>query len=157
RTERMERHTAVLALEFIRATRARTVDITGGAAELNPFFRFLVTEARRDNRHVMDRCNLTVLLEPGQEDLIEFLASMQVEIVASLPCYSAENVEKQRGRGVYDKSIEALRRLNAAGYGREGSGLTLNLVYNPVSAVLPPPQAQLEADYKRELHERFGL
>src|SRR5215470_16640026 len=157
RPERMDRRTAELALEFVRATEARTVDITGGAAELNASFRFLVTEARRDGRRVMDRCNLTVLFEAGQEDLVEFLAAMQVEIIASLPCYSQDNVDKQRGQGVYEKSIRALRRLNAAGYGREGSGLTLNLVYNPVGAFLPPPQEKLEADYKRELSERFGL
>lgn len=157
RTEIMDRRTAELALEFVRAAGAQTVDITGGAPELNPSFRFLVEQARREGRHVMDRCNLTVLFEPGQEDLGEFLASMQVEVVASLPCYSQENVEKQRGRGVYDKSIQAIRRLNALGYGQEGSGLVLNLVYNPVGAHLPPPQQQLEADYKRELGTRFGL
>jgi len=157
RTESMDRRTAELALEFARAAGARTVDITGGAPELNPSFRFLVEEARRDGRHVMDRCNLTVLFEPGQADLVEFLAEMQVEVVASLPCYSEENVDKQRGQGVYEKSIQALRRLNAVGYGQEGSGLVLNLVYNPLKAFLPPPQPQLEADYKRELDARFGI
>ncbi|MBI3249610.1 MAG: arsenosugar biosynthesis radical SAM protein ArsS [Deltaproteobacteria bacterium] len=157
RTEIMTRQIAAHVLDFVRATDAATVDITGGAPELNPSFRFLVTEARRDRRRVMDRCNLTVLLEPGQDDLIEFLAAMQVEIVASLPCYSLENVDAQRGRGVYDKSIQALLRLNDAGYGRDGSGLTLNLVYNPVGAFLPPPQEQLQADYRRELGERFGI
>lgn len=157
RPERMDRRTAELALEFVRAAEARTVDITGGAPELNPSFRFLVMEARHDGRHVLDRCNLTVLFEPGQEDLVEFLAEMEVEIVASLPCYSQDNVDKQRGQGVYEKSIRALQQLNAVGYGREGSGLTLNLVYNPVGAFLPPPQEKLEADYKRELSERFGL
>jgi radical SAM/Cys-rich protein len=153
----MERPTAELALEFVRAADTRTVDITGGAPELNPSFRFLVEQLRRDGRHVMDRCNLTVLFEPGQEDLAEFLASMQIEVVASLPCYLQENVEKQRGRGVYDKSIQALRRLNDLGYGRADSDLVLNLVYNPVGAHLPPPQPQLEADYKRELGTRFGV
>ena len=157
RTEMMGRRTAELALEFVRAAHARTVDITGGAPELNPWFRFLVEESRRDGRHVIDRCNLTVLLEPGQEDLAEFLARMGVEIIASLPCYLEENVEKQRGRGVYDKSIEALRSLNRLGYGRDDSGLVLNLVYNPVGASLPPPQAVLEEDYKRELGSRFGV
>ncbi len=157
RTEMMSRQTAELALEFVRASEARTVDITGGAPELNPSFRFLVEQVRQDGRQAMDRCNLTVLFEPGQEDLPEFLASHQVEVVASLPCYSKENVTKQRGQGVYEKSIEALRRFNALGYGLEGSGLVLNLVYNPVGAFLPPPQPQLEADYKRELEERFGL
>jgi radical SAM/Cys-rich protein len=116
-----------------------------------------VEQARRDGRRVLDRCNLTVLFEPGQEDLPQFLASLGVEVIASLPCYLAENVEKQRGRGVYEKSIEALRRLNAVGYGQEGSALTLTLVYNPVGTHLPPPQAQLEADYKRELGTRFGI
>ena len=157
RTEIMERPTAELALDFIRAAASQTVDITGGAPELNPSFRWLVEQARRDGRRVIDRCNLTILLEPGQEDLPQFLATMRVEIVASLPCYSEENVTKQRGQGVYDKSIEALRRLNAIGYGKTGSGLTLNLVYNPVGAHLPPPQAKLEDDYKRELGARFGL
>lgn len=157
RTEIMDRRTAELALELVKAAGAQTVDITGGAPELNPSFRFLVKQARRDGRRVMDRCNLTVLFEPGQEDLAVFLASMEVEVVASLPCYLAENVDKQRGRGVYEKSIEALQRLDALGYGQEGSGLVLNLVYNPVGAHLPPPQAKLEADYKRELGARFGI
>lgn len=157
RTESMEQRMVELALEFVRAADARMVDITGGAPELNPSFRFLVEQLRQDGRQVMDRCNLTVLLEPGQEDLAEFLASMRVEVVASLPCYLQENVEKQRGRGVYDKSIHAIRRLNELGYGRGDSGLVLNLVYNPVGAHLPPPQLQLEADYKRELSARFGL
>jgi radical SAM/Cys-rich protein len=157
RTEVMDRRTAELALELVRAAKAQTVDVTGGAPELNPSFRFVVEQARHDGCHVMDRCNLTVLFEPGQEDLPEFLAGLRVEVVASLPCYLAENVEKQRGRGVYEKSIAALRRLNALGYGHEGSGLVLNLVYNPVGAHLPPPQPQLEADYKRELDTRFGI
>lgn len=157
RPEMMDRRTAELALEFAQAANAPTIDITGGAPELNPSFRFLVEEARRDGRHVIDRCNLTVLFEPGQEDLAEFLARMQVEIIASLPCYLKENVEKQRGRGVYEKSIAALRRLNALGYGHEDSGLTLNLVYNPIGPSLPPPQAKLEEEYKRELGARFGL
>ena len=157
RTEMMDRRTAELALAFARAANARTIDITGGAPELNPSFRFLVEASRRDGRHVIDRCNLTIVLEPGQEDVAEFLARMGVEIIASLPCYLEENVEKQRGRGVYDKSIVALRRLNALGYGREDSGLILNLVYNPVGASLPPPQAALEEDYKRELGARFGV
>lgn len=157
RTEMMDRQTAELALEFARAANARTIDLTGGAPELNPWFRFLVEEARRDGRQVIDRCNLTVLFEPGQEDLAEFLARMQVEIIASLPCYLEENVEKQRGRGVYDNSIAALRRLNELGYGRAGSGLALNLVYNPVGPFLPPPQSGLEKDYTRELGSRFGI
>lgn len=157
RTEIMDRRTAELALAFVRAANAVTVDLTGGAPELNPSFRFLVEQALRDGRRVLDRCNLTVLFEPGQEDLPIFLATMGVEVVASLPCYLVENVEKQRGRGVYEKSIEALHRLNAVGYGLEHSDLALNLVYNPIGSHLPPPQAQLEADYKRELRTKFGI
>lgn len=157
RTEIMDRQTVALTLEFVRAADAQTVDITGGAPELNPSFRFLVEQARRDGRRVIDRCNLTVMFEPGQEDLPKFLAAMHVEVVASLPCYLEANVEQQRGRGVYERSIAALRRLNAVGYGQVGSGLVLHLVYNPVTAHLPPPQPQLEADYKRELGKRFGI
>ena len=133
------------------------VDLTGGAPELNPSFRWLVAEARRLGREVIDRCNLTILFEPGMQDLGEFLAAHQVHVVASLPCYQAENVEKQRGRGVFDKSIEALRRLNELGYGRPGSALELDLVYNPVGAFLPPPQKQLEAKYRVELGRQFGI
>ena len=157
RTEIMTAQTAELALDFIRAAAPQMVDITGGAPELNPAFRWLVAQNRQEGRHVIDRCNLTILFEPGQEALPEFLAAQHVEIVASLPCYSIENVTKQRGQGVFEKSIAALRRLNAIGYGRAGSGLTLNLVYNPVGAHLPPPQAQLEEDYKRELGTHFGI
>jgi len=157
RTEIMDRHTAELTLDFIRAAGPQTVDITGGAPELNPSFRWLVEQNRSEGRHVIDRCNLTILFESGQEDLPQFLADQRVEIVASLPCYSEGNVTKQRGQGVYDKSIEALRRLNRIGYGTDDSGLVLNLVYNPVGAYLPPPQATLEIDYKRELGDNFGI
>ena len=157
RTEIMARHMLEHALDLVRAADAQTVDITGGAPELNPSFRYAVETMRGEERRVIDRCNLTILFEPGQQDLAEFLAGMQVEIIASLPCYSEENVTKQRGQGVYDKSIQALRKLNALGYGQAGSGLTLNLIYNPVGAHLPPPQTQLEADYKRELGTRFGI
>ncbi|MGE0823041.1 MAG: arsenosugar biosynthesis radical SAM (seleno)protein ArsS [Candidatus Binatia bacterium] len=157
RTEIMDRRMAGLVQDFIHTADPRTVDITGGAPELNPSFRSLVEHARRDDRHIIDRCNLTVLLEPGQETLPHFLADNQVEIIASLPCYSEENVTKQRGQGVYERSIEALHRLNVLGYGRDNSGLVLNLIYNPVGAHLPPPQATLEEDYKRELDTRFGL
>ena len=157
RTEIMDRSTLDLALDLVRAAGAHTVDITGGAPELNPSFRYAVQTLRDAGRRVIDRCNLTVLFEPGQEDLAEFLARMGVEIIASLPCYSEENVTKQRGQGVYDKSIQALRTLNALGYGRDDSGLSLTLVYNPVGPHLPPPQDQLQADYKRELGTRFGL
>jgi radical SAM/Cys-rich protein len=157
RTEILDRHTAELTLDFIRAAAPQTVDITGGAPELNPSFRWLVEQNRGEGRHVIDRCNLTILFESGQEDLPQFLADQRVEIVASLPCYSEGNVTKQRGQGVYDKSIEALRRLNRIGYGTDDSGLVLNLVYNPVGAYLPPPQATLEIDYKRELGDNFGI
>lgn len=157
RTEIMSRTTADLALAFTRAAQAATVDLTGGAPELNPSFRALVEANRHDGRRVIDRCNLTVLFEPGQHDLAEFLAEQRVEIIASLPCYSEENVTAQRGGGVYAKSMQALRKLNALGYGRDGSGLTLNLIYNPVGPTLPPPQPALEADYKRELGARFGI
>ena len=133
------------------------VDVTGGAPELAPCFRGLVSHARRLGRRVIDRCNLTVLLEPAQEDLAAVLAAHGVEIVASLPCYGPENVDAQRGQGVFEKSIRALRALNALGYGVAGSALRLDLVYNPVGAHLPPPQAQLEADYRSQLSERFGV
>jgi radical SAM/Cys-rich protein len=133
------------------------VDVTGGAPEVNPHFRRLVREARGLGRRVIDRCNLTVLLEPGMEGLGEFLATNRVEVVASLPCYGAENVEQQRGRGVFDKSIAALRLLNGLGYGHPGSGLVLDLVYNPVGAFLPPPQGALEERYRTELRARFGI
>jgi radical SAM/Cys-rich protein len=133
------------------------VDLTGGAPELNPRFRRLVVEARRLGKQVIDRCNLTVLFEPGMEDLADFLAAHEVRVVASLPCYQAENVERQRGRGAFGKSIDALRRLNALGYGRPASPLTLDLVYNPVGAFLPPPQLQLEASYREALGRRFGI
>jgi radical SAM/Cys-rich protein len=133
------------------------LDLTGGAPELSPFFRTLVKQARALGVRVMDRCNLTILSEPGHEELATFLAEQQVEITASMPCYSAENVDKQRGDGVFDRSIAGLQALNALGYGQPGSGLVLNLVYNPQGAVLPPPQAALEADYKRELKRHFGI
>jgi radical SAM/Cys-rich protein len=157
RSEIMDQRMTELALEFIRTVGPTTVDITGGAPEINPSFRFLVAELRRLGLHAIDRSNLTVLFEPGMDELPEFLARHQVEITASLPCYTQENVESQRGRGVYQKSMAALGRLNALGYGREGSGLVLNLVYNPGGAFLPGPQDGLEADYKRELMNRFGL
>jgi radical SAM/Cys-rich protein len=136
---------------------AQVVDITGGAPELNPNFRRLVIESRKMGRNVIDRCNLTVLFEPGMEDLAEFLAENEVEIIASLPCYTAANVDQQRGRGVFDKSIAALHLLNDLGYGKDGSPLQLNLVYNPLGASLPPPQNRLELDYKRELRAHFDI
>ena len=157
RTEEMDAATADLVIEFLERQRVATLDITGGAPELNANFRRMVTAARDMAAKVIDRHNLTVQEQPGQEDLPEFLAANQVEIAASMPCYLQDNVDKQRGKGVYDGSIRALKRLNALGYGREGSGLTLNLVYNPLGPALPPPQAELEADYKRVLGERFGV
>ena len=156
RTELMDRATVEQVIALIDCAGIGTLDLTGGAPELNPHFRYLVSEARSRGVRVIDRCNLTVLFEPGQEDLAEFLSAEQVEVTASLPCYLEENVEQQRGKGVYDDSIRAIRRLNELGYAREPS-LVLNLVYNPVGAVLPPPQVGLERDYKRELGERFGI
>jgi len=157
RTEEMSAETIDLVLDVIERRNISTLDVTGGAPELNPHFRRLVVSARDMGVKVMDRHNLTIQGEPGHEDLAEFLADNQVEIVASMPCYLQDNVDKQRGKGVYDGSIRGLQALNALGYGREGSGLTLNLVYNPLGPSLPPPQAELEADYKRVLNERFGI
>src|SRR5256885_5646726 len=157
RTEEMDAATADVVIEFLERRRIATLDITGGAPELNANFRRMVTAARDMAVKVMDRHNLTVQEQPGQEDLAGFLAANQVEVIASLPCYLEDNVDKQRGKGVYNGSVRALQRLNALGYGREGSDLTLNLVYNPLGPSLPPPQAELEADYKRILGERFGI
>ncbi len=157
RTEEMDAATADVVIEFLERRRISTLDITGGAPELNANFRRMVTAARAMAVKVMDRHNLTIQEQPGQEDLPEFLAENEVEIVASMPCYLQDNVDKQRGKGVYDGSIRGLQRLNALGYGREGSGLTLNLVYNPLGPSLPPPQLELETDYKRILGERFGI
>jgi len=156
RTEAMTEETARQVIDYLAATGATTLDITGGAPELNPHFRYLVREARARGAKVMDRCNLTVLFEPGQEDLARFLAEHRVAIVASLPCYTEELVDRQRGAGVYDKSIAAIRALNALGYGR-GDGLTLDLVYNPQGPSLPPEQSKLEQDYKRILGAKFGI
>ena len=157
RTESMDAETARLVLDYLRASGATVLDLTGGAPELNPHFRHLVRAARALGVRVIDRCNLTVLAEPGQEDLAEFLAGERVDVVASLPCYTAELVDRQRGKGVYETSIASIRRLNALGYGREASGLVLDLVYNPQGPTLPPPQAKLEADYKRILGEQSGI
>lgn len=157
RTEMMDHETMVLIPQVLERRHLGTLDLTGGAPELHQGFRELVRNARALGVRVIDRCNLTILFEPGQEDLADFLAAHQVEVVASLPCYSSANVDQQRGKGVFDKSITALERLNALGYGVEGSGLTLNLVYNPLVPVLPPAQSQLEAAYKRELAEHFGI
>jgi radical SAM/Cys-rich protein len=157
RKEMMDAQTVDLVLEVVDARGVTTLDLTGGAPELNPHFRRLVAEARTRGLKVIDRCNLTILSEPGQEDLARFLAEQRVEVVASLPCYSADNVDRQRGSGVFDKSIAGLRQLNALGYGQPGSGLVLNLVYNPQGPALPPAQGPLEAAYKRELREHFGV
>ena len=157
RTEMMDADTAALVLQVLRARQVGTLDLTGGAPELNPHFRDLVRGARALGVRVIDRCNLTILSEPGQDDLAGFLAGQGVEITASLPCYSPANVDRQRGDGVFKRSIAALRQLNALGYGQPGSGRVLNLVYNPQGAVLPPPQAALEQDYKRELGLHFGI
>jgi radical SAM/Cys-rich protein len=158
RTEMMDAVTTDLVLRVLRERPAiTTLDLTGGAPELNPRFRWLAAEARAWSLRVIDRSNLTVLFEPGQESLAEFLAVQGIEVVASLPCYSAANVDRQRGDGVFDKSIAALQRLNALGYARPGSKLVLNLVYNPQGPVLPPAQHQLEADYRRVLRDEFGI
>jgi radical SAM/Cys-rich protein len=157
RTEIMTRETVELVIDAIRRFRFETIDITGGAPELNPSFRYMVAEARVLGSHVIVRHNLTVMFEPGQSDLGNFFREHEVEVVSSLPYFLEERTDAQRGRGVFQKSIKALRRLNAAGYGIEGSDLTLNLVYNPVGAFLPPPQASIEADFKRELQTRYGV
>lgn len=158
RTESMSEEVAERLLQMLSASPAiGTVDITGGAPELNPNFRRIVTRSRELGRNVIDRCNLTVLFEPGMDTLGEFLAGNQVEITASLPCYTAGNVDAQRGRGAFDKSILALRKLNELGYGMPGSALKLNLVYNPLGATLPPDQSRLEADYKLQLRQQFSI
>ncbi len=157
RREVMPRDIAELSLHALSRTDIPTLDITGGAPELNPNFRWMVEQARALGRHVMDRCNLTVLLLPSQADLADFLAAHRVEVIASLPSYRASQTDAQRGDGIFEKSIEALRRLNGLGYGRAGSGLTLNLVYNPVGAFLPPKQEAIEAQFKRELERLHGV
>jgi len=157
RTEMMTRETIADVLAFLGVAGVRRLDLTGGAPELNPHFRDLVLRASALGVHVIDRCNLTILEEPGQEGLAEFLAGQRVEVIASLPCYLEDNVDRQRGKGVFERSLNGLARLNALGYGREGSGLELNLVYNPQGPSLPPAQDALEADYKRTLREAHGI
>ena len=157
RTETMDAETIALIPRVLEARGLGTLDVTGGAPELHAGFRELVVAARRLGVNVIDRCNLTILFEPGQEGLADFLAENQVDVVASLPCYSLENVDRQRGKGVFDKSIAALQKLNSLGYGRGGSGLKLNLVYNPQGPSLPPEQGKLQAAYKHELLEHFGV
>lgn len=157
RTELMDAETIDLVLAVLQKYHVQLLDLTGGAPEMNPHFKSLVVQARKLGVTVMDRCNLTILSEPGHEGLAEFLADNQVQVTASMPCYSPANVDKQRGQGVFDRSIAGLQTLNRLGYGMEGSGLELNLVYNPLGANLPPPQAALEADYKRELKTHFDI
>ena len=159
RREEMSRETADLVVEFLRASGASTLDLTGGAPEIHAPFRYLVDAARRLGVHVMDRCNLTVLEEPDQvaAGLAEFLAARRVEVVASLPCYEEDNVDRQRGKGVFERSIDGIRRLNRLGYGVPGSDLELHFVFNPLGPVLPPPQRDLEAEYRRKLGERHGV
>lgn len=157
RTEQMGGEVIEHVLDVLERRGIPTLDITGGAPELNPHFRTLVRRARALGVHVIDRCNLTILDVPGQEDLAEFLAGEQVEITASMPCYLEDNVDRQRGKGVFDASIRALQRLNALGYGITGSDLILNLVYNPQGPALPPGQAELETDYKRILGGQYGI
>ncbi|MBL4606256.1 MAG: arsenosugar biosynthesis radical SAM protein ArsS [Pseudomonadales bacterium] len=157
RTEMMDEKTLELIVPVMKACDIKTLDLTGGAPEMHEHFRPLIKAARAEGIRVIDRCNLTILFEPDQEGLAEFLAENHVEVVSSLPCYSLENVDKQRGKGVFDKSIAALQALNALGYGQADSGLLLNLVYNPQGPSLPPDQITLQADYKRELFDHFGI
>ena len=157
RTEEMSLETVEMVLDVLRRHPIGTLDITGGAPEINEHFRHLAREAAAHCERVIDRSNLTIFFELGHEELPEFLAEHGIEITASLPCYQMENVDKQRGAGVFDASIRALQKLNSLGYGRVETGLVLNLVYNPIGAHLPPPQDALERDYKHELAERFGI
>jgi radical SAM/Cys-rich protein len=157
RLEIMTRETAEACMAVLAKTEIPQVDLTGGAPELNPNFRWLVEESKKLGRHVMDRCNLTVLLLPEQSDLGEFLARNQVEVICSLPYYQERETDRQRGNGVFQRSIEALTRLNALGYGRPGTGLELNLVFNPVGAFLPAPQSALEEDFRKHLAREHGI
>lgn len=157
RTELMDKATIDVVLQVIKQRNVKTLDLTGGAPEMNPHFRYLVSEARKLGCEVIDRCNITILLEPGYEDLAQFLADEKVTVVASLPCYTQENVDAQRGKGVFDSSIEGLLMLNKLGFGIEGTGLTLDLVYNPGGAFLPPSQLGLQQDYKKRLADDWGI
>ncbi|GHA10085.1 arsenosugar biosynthesis radical SAM (seleno)protein ArsS [Oceanisphaera arctica] len=157
RTEMMDDANLALIPQVLEARKLDTLDLTGGAPEMHPRFRELVVAARKLGVTVIDRCNLTILFEPGQETLADFLAEQQVEIVASLPCFEIDNVDRQRGKGTFNKSIAALQQLNKLGYGQPGSGLVLNLVYNPQGPTLPPEQQGLEAAYRRELMEHFDI
>ena len=153
----MDEATIAAVFEYVKNSDIHTLDITGGAPELHPQFRELVVKVRALNVNVIDRCNLTILSEPDQEDLAEFLAEQQVDIVASLPCYQKENVDKQRGKGVFELSIKGLQQLNRLGYGTQGSNLSLHLVYNPQGPELPPAQAPLEASFKKILMHDYGI
>jgi radical SAM/Cys-rich protein len=157
RTEMMDEANIDLVLKVLKDRNIEVLDLTGGAPEMHVSFKRLVTAARSIGVRVIDRCNLTILLEPGYEDFSDFLAEQGVEVIASMPCYSLENVDKQRGQGVFDKSIAGLQRLNALGYGHPGSSLILNLVFNPQGPSLPPEQSALQSDYKRELAKHFGI
>jgi len=158
RTESMTKDTINQIIDVLdRTPKISTVDITGGAPEMNPHFEYLVEQCRIRNRHVIDRCNLTVFYVKGKSHLPEFLAQHEVKIIASLPCYQESNVDQQRGKGVFDRSIRALQTLNVLGYGKEGTGLRLHLVYNPLGPSLPPSQHDLEQDYKEELRRRHGI
>ena len=157
RTEMMSLETINDVLAFVQTSHVGKLDVTGGAPELNLHFRDLVRSARNLGVRVMDRCNLTILGQPGQDDLAQFLAGQRVEVIASLPCYLGENVDRQRGKGVFDASIRALQTLNRLGYGKPETGLELSLVYNPQGPVLPPAQDQLKTDYRTHLGERYGI
>jgi radical SAM/Cys-rich protein len=157
RTELMDQATMQQALAVAEQFEVKQLDLTGGSPEMNPHFRWLVEQAKARDMHVMDRLNPTIMMEPGYEWVGEFLAQHKIEVIASLPCYSKENVDAQRGNGVFEASIEALQQLNQLGYGRPGSGLEMNLVYNPVGPSLPPPQSTLQTDYQHFLHAEFGI
>ena len=157
REENMTTETVEQLIDFLKASGVKRLDLTGGAPELNPNFQYLVTEARKLDVHVIDRCNLTILFEPDQEHLAQFLADNKVEVVASLPCYLKDNVDKQRGKGVFDASIEGLKLLNQLGYGHTDSGLVLELMYNPQGPTLPPSQNELENAYRERLQQDHGI
>lgn len=157
RTELMDAVMVDTVIDVLRELQVKVLDLTGGAPEMNPEFRRLVCAARELGVKVIDRCNLTILNEPGYEDLAVFLAEQQVNVVASLPCYTEDNVDSQRGKGVFESSIEGLKKLNSLGYGKDGGKLELDLVYNPGGPFLPPPQDSLTADYKKELGNTYGI
>lgn len=157
RKESMSKNTMDQVRAFIKRVGAKTVDLTGGAPELNPHFRDFVRHLRDDNVSIIDRCNLTILSEPDQSDLAQFLADQQITVIASLPCYTEDNVDAQRGNGVFQRSIKGLQMLNELGYGQDESGLALNLVYNPTGPFLPPPQNTLQTEYKEHLWQHYGV